>query len=82
MAFPHLRSRSPALAAVPRAAQPAHQTDLPLSDVTGRRSQSGIWAEVVAGGRQPPTNGKAGGKQPAGKIAARSPARSFSAASR
>ena len=36
MAFPHLRSRPLALAAVPRAAQPAHQTDLPLSDVIGR----------------------------------------------
>ena len=82
MVFGSLPNRSPPLAVVPKPRQPAPQADLPLSDQAGRRSQSGIQAEIVTGGCQPPTNGKAGGKHPAGKIAARSPARSFSAASR
>jgi len=82
MVFGSLPNRSPPLAVVPKPRQPAPQADLPLSDQAGRRSQSGIQAVIVTGGCQPPTNGKAGGKHPAGKIAARSPARSFSAASR
>ena len=77
-----LVGRSPTLTTDQRSAQLGHQVDLLLPDQTGRRSQSEIQAEVVTGGCQPPTNGRAGGKLPAGKIAARSPARSFSAASR
>jgi hypothetical protein len=49
------------------------------SDPTGRRLSQRNSGECGTGGRQAPTNGRAGGKLPAGKIAARSPARSFSA---
>ena len=68
-----------------------------MADFSGlRRRRSATGAHVSPGnkvtatsvGRQkprkghPPTNGKAGGKLPRGKAALRSPARSFSAASR
>jgi hypothetical protein len=60
----------------------ARQAVLSPSDQNGPWPHHRIQAEVVAGGRQPPTSGKAGGKLPAGKTTAKLPVFSFSAASR
>jgi hypothetical protein len=73
--FPPSLEPSPTLTAVPSPLNPPSGTPLPLRPDQTAISNSGIRAEVAAGDRQPPTNGRAGGKLPAGKTTARSPTR-------
>jgi hypothetical protein len=78
--LPPLKPRSP-LAVAANLVQPVRRTVLPLPtepDGVSKPQNSGR----RSGCRQPPTNGKAGGKLPEGKTAPRSPALNLAAASR